>query len=354
RTARSPRPTWSRRFRWCTCASTRPRRACWASRPPTFLRGRGRSRWRSFRPDVRFAGRIDPRRRDLRSGAAVVRGLQAAVPSPRPPSILPGCAIVHPPPTGPAAARPRGEDAGMSGRVLVTGGAGFIGSHVAEAYLAAGWEVTVLDDLSRGRERNVPKRARLVRADIRSAEARKLLLEGRFDVLNHHAAQIDVRVSVARPAFDADVNVVGFVNLLEGAGEGGVRRVIFASSGGVVYGETDIFPTPQRDVKRPVSPYGVSKLAGEYYLRALGALRGFEGVAMRYANVYGPRQDPHSEAGVVSIFVSRILENRPLTIFGDGRQTRDYVYVRDVARANVLASTCPVPPGDGIDGAAFN
>ncbi len=242
----------------------------------------------------------------------------------------------------------------MSGRVLVTGGAGFIGSHVAEAYLAAGWEVTVLDDLSRGRERNVPKRARLVRADIRSAEARKLLLEGRFDVLNHHAAQIDVRVSVARPAFDADVNVVGFVNLLEGAGEGGVRRVIFASSGGVVYGETDIFPTPERDVKRPVSPYGVSKLAGEYYLRALGALRGFEGVAMRYANVYGPRQDPHSEAGVVSIFVSRILENRPLTIFGDGRQTRDYVYVRDVARANVLASTCPVPPGDGIDGAAFN
>jgi UDP-glucose 4-epimerase len=243
---------------------------------------------------------------------------------------------------------------GMSGRVLVTGGAGFIGSHIAEAFLAGGWEVTVLDDLSRGHERNVPKRARLVRADIRSPEARRLLAEGRFDVLNHHAAQIDVRVSVDRPAHDADVNLVGFVNLLEGAGEGGVKRVVFASSGGVVYGETDVFPTPEIDGKRPVSPYGVSKLAGEHYLRALAALRGFEGVAMRYANVFGPRQDPKSEAGVVSIFVSRVLAQRPMTIFGDGRQTRDYVFVRDVARANVLASTAALPAVDGIDSAAFN
>jgi UDP-glucose 4-epimerase len=242
----------------------------------------------------------------------------------------------------------------MAGRALVTGGAGFIGSHIAEAYLAAGWEVTVLDDLSRGREKNVPKGARFVRADIRSPEARRTLVEGRFDVLNHHAAQIDVRVSVDRPAFDADINLVGFVNLLEGASEGGVRRVIFASSGGVVYGETTVFPTPETDEKRPVSPYGVSKLAGEHYLRALGALRGFEGVAMRYANVYGPRQDPKSEAGVVSIFVSRVVEKRPLTIFGDGTQTRDYVFVKDVARANLLAATCPVPSGDGINARAFN
>ncbi|HEX2451055.1 MAG TPA: NAD-dependent epimerase/dehydratase family protein [Gemmatimonadales bacterium] len=242
----------------------------------------------------------------------------------------------------------------MSGRVLVTGGAGFIGSHIAEAFLAEGWEVTVLDDLSRGHERNVPKRARFVRADIRSPEARQLLAEGRFDVLNHHAAQIDVRVSVDRPAHDADINLVGFVNLLEGAGEGGVRRVVFASSGGVVYGETDVFPTPETDTKRPVSPYGVSKLAGEHYLRALGALRGFEGVAMRYSNVFGPRQDPKSEAGVVSIFVSRVLEKRPMTIFGDGKQTRDYVFVRDVARANVLASSLVLGPADGIDAAAFN
>jgi UDP-glucose 4-epimerase len=242
----------------------------------------------------------------------------------------------------------------MSGRVLVTGGAGFIGSHIAEAFLADGWEVTVLDDLSRGHQRNVPKRARFVRADIRSPEARRLLVDGRFDVLNHHAAQIDVRVSVEKPAHDADINLVGFVNLLEGASEGRVRRVVFASSGGVVYGETDVFPTPETDGKRPVSPYGVSKLAGEHYLQALGALRGFEGVAMRYSNVFGPRQDPKSEAGVVSIFVSRILAQRPMTIFGDGKQTRDYVFVRDVARANVLASSVALGPADGIDAAAFN
>jgi UDP-glucose 4-epimerase len=242
----------------------------------------------------------------------------------------------------------------MSGRVLVTGGAGFIGSHIAEAYLAAGWDVTVLDDLSRGHQKNVPKCARLVRADIRSPEARRTLAEGRFDVLNHHAAQIDVRVSVERPALDADINLVGFVNLLEGASEGGVKRVVFASSGGVVYGETTVFPTPETDGKRPVSPYGVSKLAGEHYLRAIGLLRAFEGVAMRYSNVFGPRQDPKSEAGVVSIFVSRVLAGRPVTVFGDGTQTRDYVFVRDVARANVLAGTAPVERGEGIDDTAFN
>jgi UDP-glucose 4-epimerase len=241
----------------------------------------------------------------------------------------------------------------MSGKVLVTGGAGFIGSHIAEAYLGDGWEVVVLDDLSRGHEKNVPKGARLVRADIRSPEAKRTLATGRFDVLNHHAAQIDVRVSVDRPAFDSDINVVGLVNLLEGAGEGAVRRVIFASSGGVVYGDPDVIPTPETAPKGPISPYGVSKLSGEYYLRALGALRGFEGIAMRYANVFGPRQDPKSEAGVVSIFVSRLLAGQPLVVFGDGRQTRDYVFVKDVARANVLASKGPAPTGD-IDATAFN
>jgi UDP-glucose 4-epimerase len=242
----------------------------------------------------------------------------------------------------------------MSGRVLVTGGAGFIGSHIAEAYLQGGWDVVVLDDLSRGHEKNVPKGARFVRADIRSPEARKTLATGGFDVVNHHAAQIDVRVSVDRPAFDSDINVVGFVNLLEGAGEGGVRRVIFASSGGVIYGDPDVIPTPETAPKMPVSPYGVSKLAGEYYMRALAALRDFEGIAMRYANVFGPRQDPKSEAGVVSIFVSRLLAREPLTVFGDGRQTRDYVFVKDVARANVLASTLAVPDNDQLDGPAFN
>jgi UDP-glucose 4-epimerase len=242
----------------------------------------------------------------------------------------------------------------MSGRVLVTGGAGFIGSHITEAYLREGWEVVVLDDLSRGQERNVPKGVRLVRADIRSAEARQLLATGGFDALNHHAAQIDVRVSVDSPALDAAINVVGFVNLLDGAGAGGVKRVIFASSGGVVYGDPEVVPTPELAPKLPVSPYGVSKLAGEYYLRALAALRGFEGVAMRYANVFGPRQDPKSEAGVVSIFVSRLLAGQPLTVFGDGRQTRDYVFVKDVARANVLATTVAMPAGNDFDAPAFN
>jgi UDP-glucose 4-epimerase len=242
----------------------------------------------------------------------------------------------------------------MSGRVLVTGGAGFIGSHIAEAYLRGGWEVTVLDDLSRGQEKNVPAGARFVRADIRSPEARQLLATGRFDVMNHHAAQIDVRVSVDDPALDAGINIVGLVNLLDGAGAGGVRRVVFASSGGVVYGDPEVIPTPETAPKLPISPYGVSKLSGEHYLRAIGALRGFEGVAMRYANVFGPRQDPKSEAGVVSIFVSRLLDSRPLTIFGDGLQTRDYVFVKDVARANVLASSAPIPSGDGLDGSAFN
>jgi UDP-glucose 4-epimerase len=242
----------------------------------------------------------------------------------------------------------------MSGRVLVTGGAGFIGSHIAEAYLRDGWEVVVLDDLSRGHERNVPKGARFVRADIRSPEARKTIATGRFNVVNHHAAQIDVRVSVDQPAFDSHINVVGFVNLLEGAGEGGVGRVIFASSGGVVYGDPETIPTPETAPKLPVSPYGVSKLAGEYYLRALGALRDFEGIAMRYANVFGPRQDPKSEAGVVSIFVSRLLERQPLTVFGDGRQTRDYVFVKDVAQANVRASSVSSLPRTDIDATAFN
>jgi len=242
----------------------------------------------------------------------------------------------------------------MSGRVLVTGGAGFIGSHIAQAYLAGGWEVVVLDDLSRGKERNIPSGARFVRADVRSPEARQVVAEGGFTVLNHHAAQIDVRVSVDEPALDAAINVVGLVNLLDGAGAGGVRRVVFASSGGVVYGDPEVVPTPETAPKAPISPYGVSKLAGEYYMRALAALRGFEAVAMRYANVFGPRQDPKSEAGVVSIFVSRLLEDRPLTVFGNGLQTRDYVFVRDVARANVLASTAAVPSGDGIDATAFN
>jgi UDP-glucose 4-epimerase len=242
----------------------------------------------------------------------------------------------------------------MGKRVLVTGGAGFIGSHVSEAYLADGWEVTVLDDLSRGKEYNIPAGASFVQADIRSPEARDAVATGKYDVINLHAAQIDVRVSVTDPGLDGAINILGLVNLLEGAGAGNVKRVISASSGGVVYGDPEVIPTPEGAPKGPISPYGVSKLSGEYYLRTLSALHGFQGIAMRYSNVFGPRQDPKSEAGVVSIFVSRLLEGKPLTVFGDGTQTRDYVYVRDVARANLAASTVDVPEGEDIDARAFN
>ena len=242
----------------------------------------------------------------------------------------------------------------MSRRVLVSGGAGFIGSHLAAEYQRAGWDVTVIDDLSRGKEHNVPAGVPLIKADVRSPEARKAVAQGRFDVVNLQAAQIDVRVSVQDPALDAQTNLFGLINMLEGAAEGKVKRVVFASSGGVVYGDPDVLPTPETAPKMPISPYGVSKLSGEHYLRALGQLRGFETVAMRYANVFGPRQDPKSEAGVVSIFISRLLENQGITIFGDGKQTRDYVFVQDVARANVAASSAELKRGVDHDSIAFN
>jgi UDP-glucose 4-epimerase len=239
-------------------------------------------------------------------------------------------------------------------RVLVTGGAGFIGSHVADGYLARGDDVTVLDNLSTGRRQNVPKEARFVQEDVRSPAARRLLAEGGFSVLNHQAAQMDVRVSVKDPGFDADVNLLGLLNLLEGAREGGVERVVFASSGGVVYGESDRLPHPETAPKLPVSPYGVSKLASEYYLAQYAILHGLGVRALRYANVYGPRQNPHGEAGVVAIFGTRLRQRRPLTVYGDGSQTRDYVYVEDVARANLLATDAPSRAPGGIDDAAFN
>lgn len=242
----------------------------------------------------------------------------------------------------------------MGERVLVTGGAGFIASHVADLYLANGFEVTVLDDLSSGRRENVPEGAEFVECGVNDPEARELLASGRFHVLNHHAAQMDVRVSVMDPLRDERINIQGLLNLLEGAQQGGVRRVVFASSGGVVYGESDDLPHREPAPKLPVSPYGVSKLTSEYYLASYRLLHGLEGVAMRYANVYGPRQSPHGDAGVISIFSSRISAGKPLTIFGDGEQTRDYVFVADVARANLLATTGELPPFTSIDSVAFN
>jgi UDP-glucose 4-epimerase len=238
-------------------------------------------------------------------------------------------------------------------RVLVTGGAGFIGSHVAEASLEAGHVVTCLDDLSSGKRENVPEGARLLVADIRSEAALRAIVEAAPDVLVHHAAQMDVRRSVADPGFDADVNVRGTLNLLEACLKAGTRRVLFASTGGAIYGEQEVFPASEDHPTRPVSPYGCSKAAVEIYLRCYEALHGLSWMALRYANVYGPRQDPHGEAGVVAIFARRLLAGEPCTVFGDGHQTRDYVYVEDVARANVLAlgseATGPLNIGTGIE-----
>jgi len=242
----------------------------------------------------------------------------------------------------------------MTRRVLLSGGAGFVGSHVAEAYLAAGDEVTVLDDLSTGRRENLPRGVRLVHADIRSAEARDLLAQGRFELLNHHAAQMDVRRSVADPLFDLDVNLRGLLNLLEGARAGGVRRVVFASSGGVVYGDATAPPCREGAAKLPISPYGVAKLASEHYLMAYSRLYGLDVASLRYSNVYGPRQNAEGEAGVVAIFSRKMLAGEPLTIFGDGEQTRDMVYVKDVAAANLAASDRPLPPPEGLDTRAWN
>jgi UDP-glucose 4-epimerase len=242
----------------------------------------------------------------------------------------------------------------MTEHALVTGGAGFIGSHVADGYLAAGYDVTVLDNLSSGRREYVPARATFVEADVGSPEARGLLTSGGFTVLNHHAAQMDVRVSVRDPEFDARENILGLLNLLEGVRAGGVRRVVFASSGGVVYGESADPPHPESAPKLPMSPYGVSKLSSEFYLAAYTQLHGLEVVSLRYANVYGPRQSPHGEAGVVAIFGNRLREGEPLTIYGDGKQTRDYVFVGDVVRANLAATRWAVPAVQTIDDVAFN
>lgn len=222
-------------------------------------------------------------------------------------------------------------------RIAVTGAAGFIASQVAEAYLRVGHEVMIVDDLSTGRRENLPAAARFVEADIRSSAASAALTSFRPQVLNHHAAQMDVRRSVADPKLDAEINLIGFLNLLEAVRQGGCQRVIFASSGGAAYGEQEQFPANEQHPTRPASPYGVSKRAGELYLACFGQMYGISHLALRYANVYGPRQNPRGEAGVVAIFTQRLLAGEPCTIYGDGKQTRDFVFVDDVVAANVAA-----------------
>ena len=242
----------------------------------------------------------------------------------------------------------------MAKRVLITGGAGFIGSTVADLFLQAGWDVAVLDDLSTGKRGNVPAAARFYPVDLRSEAAVEAVKKERPEVICHLAAQIDVRRSMTDPRFDADVNVGGLLNLLQAAvAAGSVQHVVFASSGGATYGDTEVIPTPETHPQRPVSCYGAAKAASEIYLGVYRANHGIRSTALRYANVYGPRQDPHGEAGVVAIFSGRLLEGKPCTIYGDGTQTRDYVYVGDVARANLLAAEKrfdgPLNVGTGLE-----
>jgi UDP-glucose 4-epimerase len=227
----------------------------------------------------------------------------------------------------------------LAKKILITGGAGFIGSTIADLFLEAGWDVAVLDDLSSGKRENVPAGARFYPVDVRSAAAHEVVLRERPQVICHEAAQIDVRKSMADPRFDADVNVGGLLNLMQAAVEArSVEHVLFASSGGATYGDTDVVPTPETRPQRPISHYGAAKAASELYLGVYRACFGIPYAALRYSNVYGPRQDPHGEAGVVAIFCSRLLQRRPCTVFGDGKQTRDYVFAGDVARANLLAA----------------
>lgn len=243
----------------------------------------------------------------------------------------------------------------MAKTVLVTGGAGFIGSHVADRFLAQGWDVTILDDMSSGREENLPPSARFVRGDITTPEAASLVREGKFDVICHLAAQIDVRRSVLDPIYDATRNILGTINMMEAVKSSGyATRVVFSSTGGALYGDFDPPPSTEMFAKDPEAPYGIAKLSVEYYLAYYGRVHKIDTVALRYGNVYGPRQDPHGEAGVVAIFCNRILDGRALTVYGDGTQTRDYVYAGDVASANFAAATATLPPAGRLDARAFN
>jgi UDP-glucose 4-epimerase len=224
-------------------------------------------------------------------------------------------------------------------RIIVTGGAGFIGSHVVDAYLDAGHEVLVVDSLwehGGGRRINVPDGVSLVHLDVRDEAIGTIFSEYKPEIVNHHAAQHSVAISVRDPLFDAQVNVVGLLNVLEQARKHGVRKVIFASSG-ASFGTPDRLPITDDTPQRPSSPYGISKMVGEHYLRFYRECKDLDFTALRYGNVYGPRQDPNGEAGVIAIFIARFLQRQPIRIDWDGEQTRDYVYVADVARANLEA-----------------
>jgi UDP-glucose 4-epimerase len=226
---------------------------------------------------------------------------------------------------------------------------------VSDLYLERDYAVTVLDNLSSGVRTNVPAGAEFVEGDITSPEAARLVREGGFDAISHLAAQIDVRKSVADPAYDAAVNIGGTLNLLEALRQSGrPARFIFSSTGGAIYGDFVTPPNVEDYAKDPESPYGIAKLSAELYMAYYARVHGLDTVALRYANVYGPRQNPHGEAGVVAIFCDRILNGQPLTVFGEGKLTRDYVYVGDVARANLAAAERPLPKAGRLDTRGFN
>lgn len=220
-------------------------------------------------------------------------------------------------------------------RILVTGGAGFIGSHVAEQFQELGHQVVILDNLSTGRKENIPNGAEFIEGDITDRQlVTEIFDQHRFEVINHHAAQMDVRHSVDDPVLDAQINILGTIHLLQESMRTGVKKFMFASTGGAIYGEQEDFPADEKHPTNPVSPYGISKLACEKYIYFHHVQYGLDYVITRYANVYGPRQNPHGEAGVVAIFSQRLVNGESVTINGDGLQTRDYVYVRDVVAAN--------------------
>ncbi len=221
-------------------------------------------------------------------------------------------------------------------KVLVTGGAGFIGSHLVDRLVQEGHEVIVVDNLSTGKRRNLNRDARFYKVDIQSWRLERVFRNERPNVVMHLAAQMDVRKSVEDPMFDAQVNILGTLNILQQTVKHGVRKVVFSSSGGAIYGEQDTYPAPETHATKPLSPYGLSKLCGEQYLSYFQRVGGLQVVNLRYANVYGPRQDPEGEAGVVAIFIQKLLNNEQAVINGNGRQTRDFVFVEDVVEANLV------------------